>query len=72
MASYSNLKSALSLRLNLGSGPDGKARTRTVTLSRVKAGIIADKAKAVTDAMTTLLAYPVIETLKTDTDLVEE
>ena len=36
MATYSNLKSALSLRLNLGSGPDGKTRTRTVTLSRVK------------------------------------
>lgn len=72
MASYSNLKSALSLRLNLGSGPDGKSRTRTVTISRVKAGIIADKAKAVADALALLLAYPVIETLKTDTDLVEE
>ena len=72
MATYSNLKSALSLRLNLGSGPDGKPRTRTVTLSRVKAGIIADKAKAVTDALTPLLAYPVLEVLKTDTDSVDE
>ena len=72
MASYSNLKCALSLRLNLGTGPDGKPRTRTVTLSRVKAGIIADKVKAVSDALAPLLAYPVLEVLKTDTDLVEE
>ena len=72
MAIYSNLKSALSLRLNLGSGPDGKSRTRTITLSRVKAGIIADKAKAVTDALTALLAYPVMEVTKTDTDSVDE
>ena len=72
MASYSNLKSALSLRLNLGSGPDGKTRTRTITLSRVKAGIIADKAKAVTDALTPLLAYPVLEVTKTDADSVVE
>ena len=72
MASYSNAKSVVSLRLNLGSGPDGKAITRSVTLSRVKASSIADKVKAVSDALAPLLAYPVIETLKTDTDLVEE
>ena len=72
MASYSNAKCAVALRLNLGSGPDGKAITRSVTLSRVKASSIADKVKAVTDALAPLLAYPVIETLKTDTDLVEE
>ena len=72
MASYSNAKCVVSLRLNLGSGPDGKAITRSVTLSRVKASSIADKVKAVSDALAPLLAYPVIETLKTDTDLVEE
>ena len=72
MATYNNLKSALSLRLNLGSGPDGKPITRSVTLSRVKSSSIADKIKAVSDALEPLLAYPVIETLKTDTDLVEE
>ena len=72
MATYSNLKSALSLRLNLGSGPDGKSRTRTVTISRVKAGIIADKAKAVADALALLLAHPGLDVLKTDTDSVDE
>ena len=72
MASYSNAKCSVSLRLNLGSGPDGKAITKSVTLSRVKASSIADKIKAVSDALAPLLAYPVIETLKTDTDLVEE
>ena len=72
MASYSNAKSTVSLRLNLGSGPDGKAITRSVTLSRVKGSSIADKIKAVSDALAPMLAYPVIETLKTDTDLVEE
>ena len=72
MASYSNAKCAVSLRLNLGSGPDGKAITRSLTLSRVKASCIADKIKAASDALAPLLAYPVIETLKTDTDLVEE
>ena len=72
MASYSNAKCAVSLRLNLGSGPDGKAITRSVTLSRVKASSIADKVKAVSDALTPLLAYPVLEVLKTDTDSVDE
>ena len=72
MATYSNLKSALSLRLNLGSGPDGKTRTRTVTLSRVKAAATADAAKAVSDALTPLLAYPVLEVTKTDADSVVE
>jgi len=72
MASYINAKSAVSLRLDLGSGPDGKAITRSVTLSRVKASCIADKIKAVSDALAPLLAYPVLETLKIDTDLVEE
>ena len=71
MATYSTVKSALSLRLDLGSGPDGKSRTRTVTLSRVKASSIADKVKAVSDALTPLLAYPVLEVLKTDTDSVD-
>ena len=72
MASYSNAKCAVSMRLNLGSGPDGKAITRSVTISRVKSSSIADKVKAVSDVLAPLLAYPVIETLKTDTDLVEE
>ena len=72
MASYINSKSAVSLRLDLGSGPDGKAITRSMTLSRVKGSCIADKIKAVSDALAPLLAYPVLETLKTDTDLVEE
>lgn len=72
MATYNTVKSALSLRLNLGSGPDGKAITRSVTLSRVKASSIADKVKAVSDALTPLLAYPVLEVLKTDTDSVDE
>lgn len=72
MASYINSKSAVSLRLDLGSGPDGKAITRSVTLSRVKGSSIADNIKAVSDALAPLLAYPVLETLKTDTDLVEE
>ena len=72
MATYNTVKSALSLRLNLGSDPDGKAITRSVTLSRVKASSIADKVKAVSDALTPLLAYPVLEVLKTDTDSVDE
>ena len=59
------------MRLNLGSGPDGKAITRSVTLSRVKSSSIADKVKAVSDALAPLLAYPVLEVLKTDTDSVD-
>lgn len=59
------------MRLNLGSGPDGKSRTRTVTLSRVKATVVADKAQAVADALALLLAYPVLEVTKTDTDSVD-
>ena len=72
MATYNTVKSALSLRLDLGSGLDGKAITRSVTLSRVKASSIADKVKAVSDALTPLLAYPVLEVTKTDADSVVE
>ena len=72
MATYNTLKSNMSLVLDLGTGADGRARTKTVTLSRLKASAIADAVKAVSDALTPLMAYPVLEVLKTDTDGVDD
>ncbi|EFQ22897.1 protein of unknown function DUF1659 [Aminomonas paucivorans DSM 12260] len=68
MASYNTLKSSMSLVLDLGVGPDGKGKSKTVTLSRLKASATADAVDAVADALSPLLAYPVLEVLKTDTD----
>ena len=72
MATYNTLKSNMSLVLDLGTGADGRARTKTVTLSRLKAIATADAVKAVSDALTPLMAYPVLEVLKTDTDGVDD
>ena len=70
MASFSTVKSSMSLVLDLGTGPDGRAKTKTVTLSRLKGSASADSVDAVADALTPLMAYPVLEVLKTDTDSV--
>lgn len=70
MASFSTVKSNMSMVLDLGTGPDGKAKTKTVTLSRLKGSASADSVDAVADALTPLMAYPVLEVLKTDTDSV--
>ena len=68
MASYNTLKSSMSLVLDLGVGPDGKGKSKPVTLARLKASATADAVDAVADALSPLLAYPVLEVLKTDTD----
>ena len=70
MASFSTVKSNMSMVLDLGTGPDGRAKTKTVTLSRLKGSASADSVDAVADALTPLMAYPVLEVLKTDTDSV--
>lgn len=70
MASFAVVKSNMSMVLDLGTGPDGKAKTKTVTLSRLKGSASADSVDAVADALTPLMNFPVLEVLKTDTNSV--
>ena len=70
MASFAIVKSNMSLVLDLGTGADGRAKTKTVTLSRLKGSANADSVNAVGDALTPLMNYPVLEVLKSDTNSV--
>jgi hypothetical protein len=71
MAVYSPLKSSVVLRLNTGTGGDGKMIVRSVTMSRVRPAVDATSLKAATDALGSLFDYPVLAVEKVGTDSVE-
>ena len=71
MAVYSPLKSSVVLRLNTGTGGDGKMIVRSVTMSRVRPAVDATSLKSVTDALGSLFDYPVLAVEKVGTDSVE-
>ena len=71
MAVYSPLKSSVVLRLNTGTGGDGKMIVRSVTMSRIRPAVDATSLKSVTDALGTLFDYPVLAVEKVGTDSVE-
>ena len=71
MAVYSPLKSSVVLRLNTGTGGDGKMIVRSVTMSRIRPAVDATSLKSVTDALGSLFDYPVLAVEKVGTDSVE-
>lgn len=71
MAVYSPLKSSVVLRLNTGTGGDGKMIVRSVTMSRIRPAVDATSLKSVTDALGALFDYPVLAVEKVGTDSVE-
>ena len=71
MAVYSPLKSSVVLRLNTGTGGDGKMIVRSVTMSRVRPAVDATSLKSATDALGSLFDYPVLAVEKVGTDSVE-
>lgn len=71
MAVYSPLKSSVVLRLNTGTGGDGKMIVRSVTMSRIRPAVDATSLKSVTDALSSLFDYPVLAVEKVGTDSVE-
>jgi len=71
MAVYSPLKSSVVLRLNTGTGDDGKMIVRSVTMSRIRPAVDATSLKSVTDALGSLFDYPVLAVEKVGTDSVE-
>ena len=71
MAVYSPLKNSVVLRLNTGTGGDGKMIVRSVTMSRIRPAVDATSLKSVTDALGSLFDYPVLAVEKVGTDSVE-
>ena len=71
MAVYSPLKSSVVLRLNTGTGGDGKMIVRSVTMSRIRPAVDATSLKSVTDALGAHFDYPVLAVEKVGTDSVE-
>ena len=71
MAVYSPLKSSVVLRLNTGTGGDGKMIVRSVTMSRIRPAVDATSLKSATDALGSLFDNPVLAVEKVGTDSVE-
>lgn len=71
MAQINALSTSLRLVMSVA-GVDGKAKEKTVSLSRVDNAITAEKANAVSDALAALLEYPVTATRKYSVGLLAE
>lgn len=71
MAVYVPLTSSLSLRRNLGTDPNGKIKTATVSLSRVSPSIDADDLMDVAEALDACLAGSSIAYERKSTDALE-
>jgi hypothetical protein len=69
MASFTPLTCNAVLRLNAGTDPStGKTILRQITLSGLLPSATADNLAALTSALTPLLAHPVLETRRVETD----
>jgi hypothetical protein len=70
MAEYTNASSRVSLRVQIGTNDEGRPILRSLSLRDVSDDAIADDVAAVSSAIGALLDYPIVETIKIDTDLV--
>ena len=70
MASYTSAGSSMTLRVQVGLKPSGLPDMKSMTLSKIDAGATADAVSATGNAIGTVLAYAVNQTIKTDKDLV--
>ncbi len=71
MAQINALSTNLRLVMSV-TGEDGKAKEKTVSLSRIDNAITAEKAKLVSDALSALLEHPVTATRKYSVGLLAE
>lgn len=67
MAAYTPQSSRLALRINVGTD---KVVLRSLSWSNIDPAATADNVNTVAQALGTLLAYPIMEIQKADTDLV--
>lgn len=70
MAEYITASSRLSLRLQIGTNDDGRPILRSLSLRDLSEDAVADDVSDAVSALGDLLAYPMVETSKIDTNLV--
>ncbi|MFA6882092.1 MAG: DUF1659 domain-containing protein [Aminobacterium sp.] len=71
MAAYLPLESRLQLRVNIGSNESEDPILRSINFSGVSSDVEAEKVATISTVLESLLEYPVAETRKVDTDVVE-
>jgi len=69
MAVYTNESSRVSLKVQTGTDIQGNPEISSLNLRDVDPAALADDVVAVSAALGAVLAYPVVETLKIDTDM---
>lgn len=70
MAQYVVSGSRLTLRVRVGTKPSGMAEMKSLSWAGIDAAASADAVKSAGDALAALVAFPLVETRKTDVDLV--